>query len=219
MIILWGGMLYTVHRIHTCYYSAFQCSIQDTVYKRYHILLRSQSSKVSKVYKLRVGTPSKQQCPCRCKIWMRWSDAQTTGRVTVSSTSWNDLHGFFGVTRVGLGSFSGNDVGTTAKDELFTMFLDGGWTVHPGWDRNGRKPKAGLPQSKKMTWIDSGWQWWRSRSGHITHQIQWLRCFSPVQHGLRPEAAAAAADVGVGQAWLHFGMFESSFQSNLMRIC
>ena len=54
---------------------------------------------------------------------------KTTGRVTVSSTSWNDLHGFFGVTRVGLGSFSGNDVGRTANDKLFTVL---GWIVHPG---------------------------------------------------------------------------------------
>ena len=68
-----------------------------------------------------------------------------------------------------------------------------------------------------MIMDDSGEE---SGSGHIRHQIQWLRCFSPVQHGLRPEAAAAAAaDVSVGLASLHFGMLEPSFQSNLMRVC
>ena len=48
-----------------------------------------------------------------------------------------------------------------------------------------------------MIMDDSG----ESGSGHIRHQIQRLRWFSPVQHGLRPEAAAAAAaDVSVGLA-------------------
>lgn len=148
MIVLWGIQ-------NTCYYSTFQCSIQHTRGTRYFEGHNHPRIPKSTSWGL-AHHPSKSPLATAKFEWDGLMP-KTTGRVTVSSTSWNDLHGFFGVTRVGLGSFSGNDVGRTANDKLFTVL---GWIVHPGWDRNGLKPKAGLPQSKKIEKKDSlDWLW------------------------------------------------------------